>query len=144
MKEYSTNNSPEWIFNDIANQYDSDEYRYVILGKNGPTGKSWLCSKLKKDGFDAVELSEQLMDNVYYSGHQNYVKVDELHKTVIIILNKPLEIKKKTKVVKLIVEDEVTQLNIETAVKDGNGYIAKHTKHALFDIEDDDVFDLIL
>lgn len=144
MKSYSTTNSPEWIFNNIVNDFTSGEYRYVILGKIGPTGKTWLWSKLKKDGFDAIELSENLVDDIYYCGFKNYVRVNELDKIVIIILNKPLELKKKTKEIKLIVDDDVDVIHVETLVKDGIGCLVNDSKHVLSDLEDKDKFDLTI
>jgi hypothetical protein len=64
---------------------------YVILGKQGPTGKTWLATNLKEHGFNVMELSEFIGELVEYNDNNNHIRFDPLDNTVIIVLNKRLE-----------------------------------------------------
>lgn len=46
------------VFNkDVFNK----DVTYIILGKNGPTGKTYLADWLKKKDFNAIEITEDLL-----------------------------------------------------------------------------------
>jgi hypothetical protein len=61
---------------------------YIICGKGGPTGKSWLCNELKKAGHTAIEISEGINRFVDYHDNENHMC--EIGFNVIIVLNRPL------------------------------------------------------
>ena len=65
------------------------DYLYLVLGKPGPTGKTWLTQKLKERGYRVAELSEELAPFLN-ADKFNHVIVDDLEKQVVIILNRPL------------------------------------------------------
>lgn len=63
-------------------------YTFFILGRPGPTGKTWLTNILKRDGFMAFELSDSVSNLVEYKDDQNHVIEDD--RNIIIVLNKSL------------------------------------------------------
>lgn len=63
---------------------------YIICGKNGPTGKTWLCDELKRLGHNAIEVSGGLNDLVDYRDNENHLRNDGFG-LVLIVLNKPLD-----------------------------------------------------
>lgn len=65
-------------------------WTYIIMGKSGPTGKTFLCDMLKRNNFNAIELSEDVIDLVEYNDNKNHYKVDYARKLLLIVLNKPL------------------------------------------------------
>jgi hypothetical protein len=67
---------------------DGYDYTYVILGKGGPTGKTWLTNGLTQLGYRAIELSEYMYDDVEYIRDRNSFRIIEDQKCVVIILNK--------------------------------------------------------
>jgi hypothetical protein len=76
-------------FTETNNKDFTSDYLYLILGKPGPTGKTWLTQKLKEHGCQVSELSEELMPFLN-ADKFNHVIVDDLEKQVVIILNRPL------------------------------------------------------
>lgn len=64
------------------------QYSYIILGRPGPTGKTWLYNGLKLNGYKAFELSEDIIGLVDYRDDDNHYLIDDTKKQVIIILNK--------------------------------------------------------
>lgn len=66
------------------------ENTYIIMGRTGPTGKTWLCNTLKKFGFKAFDLSGYVNYSIEYYGNFNYILRDCYDKITIIVLNKPL------------------------------------------------------
>lgn len=69
---------------------------YIVCGKPGPTGKTWLWNELRKAGHDAIELSEGLGRFVDYRDNENHMCDCGLSAVnsfglVIIVLNKPLD-----------------------------------------------------
>lgn len=72
----------------ICSGYKS--YTYIVCGKPGPTGKSWLYHSLFECGYKAVELSEDMASLVNYNDDKNHVIINGVDKFVLIILNKPL------------------------------------------------------
>lgn len=66
------------------------DYTYVILGRSGPTGKSWLREHLVEAGYNAVELSEDIIGLVEYTDDKNHFIVNRMQKMVIIVLNRSI------------------------------------------------------
>ena len=71
-------------------KFTSGDYLFLVLGKPGPTGKTWLTQKLKERRCQVAELSEELMPFLSYKDNFNHIIVDDLEKQVVIILNRPL------------------------------------------------------
>lgn len=93
--EFEGNWSPASFFNYIVrnNQRDSwYTYTYIIMGKGGPTGKTRLRDMLEDKGFKAFEISEDLTGSnlVEYRDDENHYLVNDLNKTITIVLNKRL------------------------------------------------------
>lgn len=63
----------------------------IILGRPGPTGKTWLCNKLKEYGFNAIEISEDIYKSVIYTDDDNHMYMNAETRCVTIILNRPFE-----------------------------------------------------
>ena len=66
------------------------DYTFFILGKTGPTGKSWLIKELNSRGYSTFELSEDIWKFVKYNDDENHCVINKFNKQVIIILNEPL------------------------------------------------------
>lgn len=82
--------SPAAILDMIASMCNPKDYTYIILGQPGPTGKTWLCDRLKSRGFKAIEISEDVIKYVaYYERPGNSITFDDFDKHVTIILNEP-------------------------------------------------------
>lgn len=82
--------TPSVILNLICREVKdfSTKRTYIIMGRGGPTGKSWLCEKLNSMGFKAIELSENIYDLVDYATDQNHYRIcDDVG---IIVLNQIL------------------------------------------------------
>ena len=62
---------------------------FVICGRGGPTGKSWLCSELQKAGHIAIEISDGINRFVDYQDNTNHM-CESVFNQVIIVLNEPL------------------------------------------------------
>ena len=73
-----------------ANLFDSKEYTYIITGRIGPTGKTWLCNELRSNGLNAVEITELMYDIVNYNGNYNHFRLDVDNKVFVIVLNKEI------------------------------------------------------
>ena len=73
----------------IVESETSKEYTYIITGKVGPTGKSWLCRELKSRGYNALEINESLTAFCHMEFHDDYNHyiINEREKLMIIILN---------------------------------------------------------
>ena len=67
-------------------------WTYIILGRSGPTGKTFLCNMLKKNGYNAIEISEDIWDLVKFYDEENHYRIDYLKKQMTIVLNKPLQL----------------------------------------------------
>lgn len=70
----------------IKQEFGTD-YTYVILGRSGPTGKTWLRTQLIEEGYNAVELSEDIIGLVEYKDSKNHFIVNRMQKMVIVVLN---------------------------------------------------------
>lgn len=73
------------------NPLEKRTHKFIVMGKTGPTGKTWLTDKLKEIGCEAVELSEDVYGLLEYTDYNNHYITDFDNKTSIIILNHPLE-----------------------------------------------------
>jgi hypothetical protein len=91
--------SPSRILSHIVNGHldnfpDSKDYTYVILGKGGPTGKTWLWNGLRLHGFNAIELSECITVDLHtalmvqYIDDKNHFFIDKINKQAVIVLNR--------------------------------------------------------
>ena len=78
--------TPKQILNHILGTKDSERNTYIITGKPGRTGKTWLTEKLKEQGYNAFEISEHIYDKVSYIENSN-AYIDDMAGTVLIILN---------------------------------------------------------
>lgn len=70
-------------------KFTGGDYLFLILGKSGPTGKTYLTQKLRERGLQVAELSEGL-EPFLKADKFNHVIVDDLEKQVVIILNRDL------------------------------------------------------
>jgi hypothetical protein len=68
--------------------FNPEEYTYIIMGRVGPTGKTWLCNELRRNGHNAIEITAQIYDIVDYHDEYNYFIRDVVNKQVVIVLNK--------------------------------------------------------
>ena len=80
--------TPSRILYSLECNKESKEYQYFILGKTGPTGKTWLYNALTERGYSVIELSEDINHYVIYGGSDNYININHLDKRVTIVLNK--------------------------------------------------------
>jgi hypothetical protein len=71
-------------------------FTFVITGKGGPTGKTWLTEKLRRNGFNAIEITEAMLGYVEYNDDANHYVVNGADKWGLIVLNKPLDLSKKS------------------------------------------------
>ena len=69
---------------------ENTSWTFIVLGRGGPTGKSWLCRELQNLGFTAIELSESILPLVEYRDNGNHVIADGRNNAVIIVLNHSL------------------------------------------------------
>jgi hypothetical protein len=75
----------------LANPF-KEKYTYIILGTTGPTGKTWLATALRdRHGLNAIEITENIFEDVMYVDRKNHYTPDLIRKVVTIILNKPLD-----------------------------------------------------
>lgn len=83
--------TPSEVLNKICNTISEDDRKkttFVILGKSGPTGKTWLWRQLRKRGLNAIEVTESLVGLVSYTDSVNHYITENLDNTVIIVLNR--------------------------------------------------------
>lgn len=85
--------SPEYIFRHLTGVAigSPKDYTYIITGKTGPTGKTWLCNRFILDGYKAVEITQGLMFACEYLHNGNEYSINADNRTVVIILNRPLK-----------------------------------------------------
>ena len=89
LNEYST-----WM--DVirfAGSRGDKSWTYIITGRPGPTGKTHLYNMLKKNGYNAYEISEDMINLVDYQDNRNHYKIDYAKKQTLIVLNKRLSLK---------------------------------------------------
>lgn len=75
----------------LKEELDDTPWNYIILGKTGPTGKTYLWTLLRNNGFNAIEITENIYPWVEYNDDTNHFLVDEFRKQVVIVLNRPLK-----------------------------------------------------
>lgn len=75
----------------IINHRLCARYTYIVLGKPGPTGKSWVTAALKEAGLNAIEISEYVAGHITYDDCTNHLIEDADKNIITIILNRPLE-----------------------------------------------------
>lgn len=81
--------------NDVLRRIINDPHKdspgriYIILGKTGPTGKTWLWDKLTKHGLNAIEITESIDGLVTYNDDQNHY-IEPIFGVTVVILNKRL------------------------------------------------------
>lgn len=63
---------------------------FIITGKNGPTGKTYLTNLLKKKGFNSIEITEDLLGYVSYIDDKNHFILTKFGDAITVILNEPL------------------------------------------------------
>lgn len=88
MKPFTERPTPSNIYQHILeNLPESAGFHYQIIGCQGPTGKTWLCNKLKELEVSVVE--DPLFTNVMTYGNctGNYFCVDNKSCRVVIVLN---------------------------------------------------------
>lgn len=83
----------DMVLERIINIPNAKVLTFIILGKSGPTGKTWLHGELKSRGLNAIEISEQICSFVGYETYhdENYITTTGLDNQVVIILNKRLK-----------------------------------------------------
>lgn len=85
------NLTPNKILESIFNDPSRERKTYIILGRSGPTGKTWLWNELRKRGLNAIEISEQVYRFLDYNDNGNHCIESTFGDTEIIVLNKPLK-----------------------------------------------------
>lgn len=78
--------TPAQILYNILNNENGKNNTYIITGKAGRTGKTWLTERLKENGYNAFEISEHIYNKVNYIENSN-AYIDDMLGTVLIILN---------------------------------------------------------
>lgn len=78
------------MFREIGILGNAKEYTYIILGRVGPTGKTYMCKRLKENGYVAFEISPNIYDLVDYVDTKNHYRIDHDNKVVTIVLNEAL------------------------------------------------------
>lgn len=63
---------------------------FIVTGKNGPTGKTYLTNLLKKKGFNTIEITEDLLGIVSYIDDKNHFILNRFGDAITIVLNEPL------------------------------------------------------
>lgn len=74
----------------FAKTHADESWTYIITGRPGPTGKTYLWSLLKRNGYHAIEISEDIFSLVEYKDENDHVLINEAARYAIIIKNKPL------------------------------------------------------
>lgn len=69
-------------------EHEKRPYTFIVMGRSGQTGKTWLTFGLKRYGLKALELSESIFGLVDYRDCENHVIADDLDRTIIVVLNK--------------------------------------------------------
>lgn len=90
-RDEETRQKPAFILNEIIKNktlYEPDKFTAVVMGRVGPTGKSWIRQKLTENGYKAVEITGSIYDHVEYNDNKNRLIVDPVEGTITIILNR--------------------------------------------------------
>lgn len=85
------NLDPETILSLVErNPLERNTHKFIVLGRTGPTGKTWLTNKLRELGCDVVEISEDIYRFVDYKDFDNHYLAYLDKRLTIIILNHPI------------------------------------------------------
>lgn len=68
----------------------SKDWTYIIFGRGGPTGKTYLWDNMSQLGYKVIEITEDVGPIIDYKDRNNHYLIYEDSKTLIIILNKKL------------------------------------------------------
>ena len=68
-------------------EHEKRPYTFIVLGRGGPTGKTWLRDGLKKHGFAAFEVSGSAL---ILNDNRNHVIKNDIDRSIVIILNHSL------------------------------------------------------
>jgi predicted nucleic-acid-binding Zn-ribbon protein len=124
--------SPAYIAARICDYFSSwkiypKDVTVIIMGKPGPTGKTWLCDHLKEMGFNAIELDlEGCRAHVEY--HEETNRYTIAAKTVYVVLNDILPQYRDT--------DDVESLYPKTLTADEHKAYMRHIKTKMNSIYD--------
>lgn len=109
--------TPQEIYERIISSTElyPKDYIYIIDGKSGPTGKTWLTEKLLSKGYLAIDKTNRISYNKLIDDNENSMDCNSNIKIVFITLNKllnPLRIPNKIpglniKLVKVCQPDEI-------------------------------------
>lgn len=67
------------------------EMTYLVMGRGGPTGKTWLVDQLTNAGYRAIDIAEGAFEFIISRQTKgNYMKIDTKNKIVYISLNEPV------------------------------------------------------
>ena len=80
--------TPDHIVKRILHSDPDHSRTYIILGRPGPTGKTWTQRKLTELGYTAIEISEEiaLSQAIEYEDYCNHI-IETPSGTTVIILN---------------------------------------------------------
>lgn len=67
-----------------------ENWTYIITGKTGPTGKTYTWGLLRRHGYNATEISEDIFSLVEYKDDKNHFLVNDMGRYAIIVRNKIL------------------------------------------------------
>lgn len=71
-----------------THRWNPKEMTYLVMGRGGPTGKTWLVDQLTSAGYRAVDIAEGAFEFIISRRTRgNYMKVDVNNKIVYISLN---------------------------------------------------------
>lgn len=74
----------------FAASRQEENWTYIIMGRPGPTGKTYTWDLLRKNGYNAIEISEDIFNLVEYRDDKNHFLVNDNAKRAIIVRNKIL------------------------------------------------------
>ena len=74
----------------FAKSRAKETWTYIVTGRTGPTGKTYLCDLLKRQGYHAIEISEDIFTLVEYKDGKNHFLINDAEKYAIIIKNRIL------------------------------------------------------
>lgn len=74
----------------FAGSRGDKSWTYIITGKTGPTGKTYIRDLLRRNGYNAVEISEDIFSLIEYKDDENHFLVNDGAKYAIIVRNKIL------------------------------------------------------
>lgn len=93
MSIYNASDDLKQFIQSIEYKSYNSDYVFVILGRTGPTGKTYLTNKIISNGYRAIDMSEKLLSYhiLLNADEENHYDVDEKNKIITVVLNKELE-----------------------------------------------------